>query len=146
MLISCGLMSTERSPVTPERAARLMLLQRVRAATRSPDPTIRIEGQIARRFRRRLHAFQHEVRVAGRRVGEIDVELDDVIIEVTSGRGRKKFQQIQRLMHNRDLNPGGKRVVVFGPQLREGLIWQLEQSSAIVVHTLEDLERLVSRS
>ncbi len=131
--------------MTPERAARLVLLQRVRVATQSPDPTIRLEGQIARRFRRVLRAFQHEVRVAGRRVGEIDVELDDVIIEVTSGKGRKKFQQIQRLMHNPDLNPGGKRVVMFGPQLREGLRGQLEQNRAIVVHTLEELERLVSR-
>jgi hypothetical protein len=76
------------------RQERLELLQRVRQATQSHDSTVRLEGRIARRLRRRLRAFQREVRVQGRLVGEIDVELETAIIEVASGKGRKKFRQI----------------------------------------------------
>ncbi len=125
------------------REARLELLRCVRVATQSDDPTLRLEGRIARRLRHLLRAFQHEIRVQGRRVGEIDVELEHVIVEVASGRGRKKFQQIQRRIHNRDLNPRGKPIVVFGPHLRIGLVRQLEQCGAIVIYTLEELEMLV---
>lgn len=127
------------------RQDRLELLRRVRRATHSHDPTVQLEGRIARRLRRRLRAFQHEVRVQGRLVGEIDVELETAIIEVASGKGRKKFRQIQRLQHNRDLNPTGKPVVVFGPQVRRGLVRQLEESGASVVHTLNELETWVGQ-
>jgi hypothetical protein len=68
------------------------------------------------------------------------VELEMAIIEVASGKGRKKFQQIQRLLHNRALNPTGKPVVVFGPQVRGGLVRQLEASGVTVVRTLAELE------
>ena len=127
------------------RQDRLELLQRVRRATQSHDPTVRLEGRIVRRMRRSLRAFQHEVRIQGRLVGEIDVELETAIIEVASGKGRKKFRQIQRLQHNRDLNPTGKSVVVFGPQVRRGLVRQLEESGASVVHTLNELEAWVGQ-
>ena len=124
---------------------RLELLRRVRQATQSQDPTVRLEGRIARRLRRSLRAFQREVRVQGRLVGEIDVELETAISEVASGKGRKKFRQIQRLQHNRDLNPTGKPVVVFGPQVRRGLVRQLEESGASVVYTLNELEAWVGQ-
>ena len=127
------------------RQDRLELLRRVRQATQSDDPTVRLEGRIARRLRRRLRAFQHEVRVHGRLVGEIDVELETAIIEVASGKGRRKFQQIQRLQQNRDLNPTGKPVVVFGPQMRRGLVRQLEEIGARVVHTFNELEAWVGQ-
>jgi hypothetical protein len=126
--------------VEAQRRSRLEILRRVRRATQSHDPTLRLEGRIARRLRRVLRAFQQEIRVQGRRVGEIDVELETVIIEVASGKGRKKFQQVQRLLHNRALNPAGKPVVVFGPQLRGGLVRQLEESGVKVVRTLAELE------
>ena len=127
------------------RQDRLALLQRVRRATQFHDPTVRLEGRIARRMRRSLRALQHEVRSQGRLVGEIDVELETAIIEVASGKGRKKFRQIQRLQHNRDLNPTGTSVVVFGPQVRRGLVRQLEESGASVVHTLNELEAWVGQ-
>ena len=127
------------------RQVRLELLQRVRRATQSRDPTVRLEGRIARRLRRSLRAFKQEVRVQGRLVGEIDVELETAIIEVTSGKGRKKVRQIQRLLHNRDLNPTGKPVVVFGPLVRRGLVRQLEENGASVVHTLNELEAWIGQ-
>jgi hypothetical protein len=104
-----------------------------------------LEGRIARRLRRGLQAFQQEVRVQGRLVGEIDVELEAAIIEVASGKGRKKFGQVQRLLNNRDLNPTGKPVVVFGPQMRRGLVRQLEESGVSVVHTFSELEAWVGQ-
>ena len=127
------------------RQDRLELLRRVRQATQSHDSTVRLEGRIARRLRQSLRAFQHEIRVQGRLVGEIDVELETAIIEVASGKGRKKFRQVQRLQHSRDLNPSGKPVVVFGPQVRRGLVRQLEERGAIVVHTLSELEAWVGQ-
>ena len=44
--------------------------------------TVRLEGRIARRLRRRRQTFQHEVRVQGRLVGEIDVALETAIIDM----------------------------------------------------------------
>ncbi len=127
------------------RQDRLELLRRVRQATQSHDPTVRLEGRIARRLRRDLQAFQHEVRIQGRLVGEIDLELETAIIEVASGKGRKKFGQIQRLLHNRDLNPAGKLMVVFGPQVRRGLVRQLEESGVSVFQTLNELKDWVGQ-
>jgi hypothetical protein len=83
--------------------------------------------------------------VQGRLVGEIDVELETAIIEVASGKGRKKFRQVQRLLHNHDLNPTGKPVVVFGSQVRRGLVRRLEESGASVVHILNELEAWVGQ-
>ena len=98
------------------------------------------EGRIARRLRRVLRALQQEIRVQGRRVGESDVELETVMIAVASGQGRKQCQQMPRLLHHRDLHPTGTPVVVCGPQVRGGLVRQLEERGVQVVRTLAELE------
>jgi hypothetical protein len=83
----------------------------------------------------------HKRGVGWRNIGKFDLN----IIEVTSGKGRKKAQQIQRLLHNYDLNPTGKPVVMFGPQVRRWLVRQLEESGASVVQTLSELEAWVGQ-
>ena len=124
---------------------RLQLLQQVRAAAQSADPAVRLEGLVAQRFRNRLVSFQRKVSMGGRIVGEIDVELSDAIIEVTTGTGRGKVAQVGRLM-SIAVNPSGKSVVVFGPDISAGRIPGLEAAGARVARSLEELSVIVGGS
>jgi hypothetical protein len=131
--------------VDPRRTARLDLLRRVRTATQSTNPAIRLEGQVAQQFRQALVGFQKQVFSGGRRVGEIDVELTHAIIEVTTGVGKGKVGQVQRLLANQALNPQYKPVILFGPHpnLQPGIVAAIERAGGRVARSREELASLV---
>jgi hypothetical protein len=110
----------------------------VRAALQSADPAARLEGQVARRVRASLVRFQEEVYSAGQRIGEIDVETATSIIEVTGGAGQGKVAQITRLL-GAALNPSGKQVILFAPNITSGRARAIEALGVRVVRSLSDL-------
>ncbi|MBI1926814.1 hypothetical protein HYR99_21545 [Candidatus Poribacteria bacterium] len=121
----------------------MSLFQRVRAATQSAHPDVRLAGRVGRRFRDSLKGFQEEIFIHSKRVGEVDVELDKVIIEVTHGKGGRKIGQALRLQTSA-LNPKGKPIIVFGPNIvRPDRIRAIEETGAKFAQTLNELERLV---
>ena len=65
------------------------------------------------------------------------------IIEVTGGRGRRKVGQVQKLLTNSLLNPEGKQVIVFGPNLKPGTAKAIEELGVKVVRTLDELQEAV---
>ncbi len=75
--------------------------------------------------------------MGGRRIGEIDIETANAIVEVAGGKGRGKFNRIKALIEDAALNPSGKKVIVFGPKLRTGLVRDLEALGATVVRELK---------
>ena len=124
---------------------RGLMLSEVRVAAQSSDAATALEGQVAQRFKEKLVSFQRKVWVGGKQIGEIDVELDNVIIEVTKGEGGGKFGQAQKLLNNRSMNPSGKPVIVYGPDLKPGLVRQLRANGVKVAQTMQELDALVGK-
>ena len=117
------------------RSARIGI--QVRRALRSTNPGTRLEGVVARSLGRSVTSFQRTVRAGGRRLGKIDVETANAIVEVAGGKGRGKFSRAKALIEDAALNPAGKKVIVFGPNLRNGLVQALEEIGATVVRDLK---------
>lgn len=117
---------------------RITLFRRVRAAMRSADPAVRAEGEVAWRVFRTLERFQEVVSPGGRRLGEIDVETVDRIIEVTIGQGKGKLTQIGKLL-GPAMNPSGKQVVLYAPNIGNHLADQVVAAGARVVRSLAEL-------
>lgn len=124
------------------------IAERVRMAKLSKDETKVLEGEVAERYQNRLVRFDEriEIEVEGgrpRTLTQVDVELDTVIIEVTSQAGQRKVAQGQRLF-SKSVNPAGKRVVVYDPgPVPPGLKLDLEAAGVRVAETLEELDELV---
>ncbi len=79
----------------------------------------------------------------GKRIGEVDVELDKVIIEVTHGQGGRKVGQALRLQAPA-VNPKGKLVIVFGPNItRPGRMRAIEETGAKFARTFDELEHWI---
>lgn len=129
--------------VGPNKQNRLELLPKVRQATQSLDPDIKLEGVVARKLRGSLVNFQKEFRVNGKRIGEIDIELDKVIIEVTSGVGKRKVGQTTKLIGNEALNPSKKPVILFAPNITPGRIKAVEQAGGKVFTNINELDRFL---
>lgn len=98
---------------------------------------------LARHFRDSIIQFQKIVRIDDRAIGEIDIELETVIIEVTAGSGGGKVGQVTRLLSSA-LNPTGKKVIVFGPNITPGRTRAIEAAGAFVAKSLRELDMLVS--
>ena len=105
------------------------------------DAGTRLEGVAGKALKNGLVGFQKKVKSGGRLIGEIDSETKNAIVEVTSGRGRKKVSQIRRLIGDSRLNPEGKKVIVFGPNIKQGTASEIEKLGAVVVRSADELAR-----
>jgi RHS repeat-associated protein len=115
-------------------ARELALSRKVMAAVRSSDAAVRLEGRAAVALSDTLVGFQKSVKG-----GEIDVETTKAIVEVTGGRSPGKLEQILKYINNREINPDGKAVVVYAPNLSPHAARTLEKAGATVVRTLDEL-------
>lgn len=119
---------------------KVALKIKIKKALVSSDPDIRLEGQVAQKVGKRTERFQEEVIVDGRRIGEIDIETDKAIIEVTSGEGNHKVKQMRKLINNSDINPTGKKVVLYSPNITSGRAKAIENIGGRVIRSLDELE------
>ena len=127
------------------RRTRLALLLQIRRATQSTNPALYLEGMLARHFRDSVIQFQKVVRIGNRPIGEIDIELKTVIVEVTTGTGGGKVGQVTRLL-SPALNPEGKIVIVFGPNITTRRAQAIEAVGAHVARSTQELDILVSQN
>ena len=65
---------------------------------------------------------------------EFDIELNNVIIEVTGGKGTRKMKQ-----HFAQMAASDKPVILYGPNLREGLIRDINRQGGIATNSIDDL-------
>jgi hypothetical protein len=114
----------------------------VNAALESAEAGIRLEGQLGKQLLSQLVSFKRTVVEGGQRVGKIDLETGTAIIEATLDATRKSGQ-VQKLLTNKALNPSGKPVIVFGPNLRPGAIRDIQGIGGKVARTPEELEELL---
>jgi Domain of unknown function (DUF4157)/Bacterial SH3 domain len=118
------------------------LAKRIAAALASADPAVRLEGKVAEALGGSVVSFQKKFVIEGVTIGEIDVETTKAIIEVTGGRSPGKLKQITRQISNRIINPEGKAVIVYGPELGIHAAKSLENAGAKVVRTLDEIQKL----
>ncbi|MBC6477468.1 MAG: hypothetical protein GDA56_06420 [Hormoscilla sp. GM7CHS1pb] len=97
-------------------------------ATASPDPDKQLEATVARYLQQegctviRFNALFYSInpRTGGQNpIGEIDVEVNEAILEVTNKTGRKAGQ-VQKLITYPTLNPTGKPVILYAPNITLG--------------------------
>ena len=112
-------------------------------ALASTAPATRLEGQVADHLGDRLQSFQRQVvGPGGNPIGEIDAEVSEAIIEVTIGKGGK-VDQVTKLLTNGVMNPNGKPVIVFGPNMKKFAIQSIEEAGGYVVRSLDELDALL---
>ena len=121
------------------------MFSRVSTALRSKNPAARLEGQVADSFKSSLVSFQREVKAGNTIVGEIDIELKSAIIEVTTGSGRGKANQISRLVNDRSLNPSGKPVVLYAPEITAGRAKNIQDAGGHVARNMDELNTIVNQ-
>ena len=115
-------------------------------ALNSPDPDKRFEGQIAQELRDsgiKINSFQKKFGPNGS-IGEIDIETDCTIVEVTT-RESKKLSQVNKLMSNRIINPDNKPVVLYAPGYGETAGKAINDAGAYVARTPEQLLQLIRK-
>jgi len=117
-------------------AEEVGLSRAIVAALRSANAATRLEGEAAAALGKAVTGFQRMVKG----IGEVDVETTKAIVEVTGGRSPGKLDQITKLINDKALNPQGKPVVVYGPNLGIHAARTLEKAGAKVVRTLDELK------
>jgi hypothetical protein len=84
-------------------------------------------------------AFQKGFGGPGSPIGEIDVETENVIIEVTTGNAGK-VAQLQNLLGNPLLNPSAKQVLLFAPNYGKFATQSAEDIGVRVIKSFSDLQ------
>jgi len=129
-------------PLGVSISPRSVLAREVNAALETGTEGARLEGQVARTFFNDVVSFNKQVFSAGRRIGEIDVELKNAIVEVTTDQGGKAGQA-GKLVNDKVLNPLGKVVIVYGPNITKRAGQAIEAAGARVARTPEELKKLL---
>jgi hypothetical protein len=105
------------TPTPMSVSPRSAIAREINIALESGSVSARLEAQVARTLWGDLVSFRKQVfNNAGKRIGEIDVELKNAIVEVTSDQ-TGKAGQAAKLVADKVMNPLGKPVIVYGPNL-----------------------------
>jgi len=118
----------------------------IQDAANSPGPDRRLEGQTAQELRNariNVNSFQKQIGINGS-VGEIDIETDVTIIEVTNASARKG-QQIDKLINDPQMNPSGKAVILYAPNYGQAAGQSVIGLGAHIARSPAELVNLVRR-
>lgn len=129
-------------PLGMSISPRSAIARQVNAALESTEAGIRLEGQLGKQLLNQVVDFKKTVMESGRRVGEIDLETGSAIIEATLDTTGKSGQ-VQKLLTNTAMNPLGKAVIVYGPNLKPGAIRDIQRVGGKVARTPKELEELL---
>lgn len=87
-------------------------------------------------------AFQRKVGPNGS-IGEIDVETNNIIIEVTSS-PKGKLPQITKCLSDKNINPAGKKVILYAPNCGKFAIRDIIRAGAFVAQNEAELLALIA--
>lgn len=96
----------------PDEARRAELNQQIDDARTSPDAGKRDEGDVAHAIRDNVWDFNRKVGPNGSK-GEVDIETQKAIVEVTRGRADGKYKQTTQTLRDPEVNPDGKPVILY---------------------------------
>ena len=131
-------------PLGMSISPRSAIARQVNTALESAEAGARLEGQLGKQLINQIVDFRKTVTEGGRRVGEIDLETSSAIIEATLD-ATGKSGQVQKLLTNKTMNPLGKAVIVYGPNLKAGAIRDIQRVGGKVARTPKELEELLGQ-
>ncbi len=109
-------------------------------ALRSVDKDKRLEGKVADWLRDEIRSFNKKVPPHG----ELDVELDDIIVEVTSKKSGK-LSQIQKYLSNSSLNPLGKKIILYSEDYNWRAKADILREGGFVASNKEELFQIIKQ-
>jgi hypothetical protein len=109
-------------------------------ALRAGDEDKLVEATTAKSIRNVVRDFGRKYGNNGS-LGEIDIETNKAIIEISNGRKASKTNQIAKLINDRQMNPNGKPVIVLATQWSGKQVALAKQTGAIVVRTESELKQ-----
>jgi hypothetical protein len=123
-----------------ERQRQKVIDSKLNVARRSVKASERQEAEVADAVRPALRNFQRKYGPNGK-LGEVDVETNKAIVEVAGGVKMHKTNQIAKYINDRTINPSGKPVIVFAPQMTANAVREAEKAGAIVVRNTAELKQ-----
>jgi hypothetical protein len=116
--------------------------KKIERALRSPNENIRLEGEVAKALGDEVISFQRNIDRSSGRIGEIDVETSSFIIEVTNGGSSKGASEFLKYFQA-DMNPLGKGVILYAPNLHMTKLASIEAAGVKVIQNMEALINLI---
>ncbi len=117
----------------------------VELALKSANRGERLEGKVGKHLLDKLVDFQRKFLNPDKSpLGEIDVEIAEAIIEVTTRR-KGKLKQITKYLTNKAMNPSGKPVIIYAPHYKRLAIQTANKAGAHVVKSLDELDELLKK-
>ena len=129
--------STVRSSIPIE------ITRKIDKALRSSDPAHQLEGRVARMVRDRITGFKRELG-PGATIGEIDIETNRAIIEVTRSPGGK-LRQANKFIGNTTRNPEEKAFIVYAERYSSQAEAHISKRGGYVVRSEGELMDLLGQ-
>jgi hypothetical protein len=139
----CELYTGMSLPASPVAGMSRAGMGRLRDALASSDPAKQLEARVGTFLLNRglLTDFGRDVFENGVKKTDFDSETARYVVEVTIGEGGGKTGQVAR----QTLVSGGKEVILFGENLKKGMVENLRKLGYRVATSWEELEKMVSQ-
>ncbi|WP_285701210.1 hypothetical protein [Actinomadura sp. NBRC 104412] len=109
---------------------------------RSSSPDDRLEAKTAKAIRGIVRDFDRGIdNPAGGRLGQIDIETNKAIIEVSNGTNANKATQVKSRLSDPRINPSGKSIVVYAPKWTYAQVKEYASQGITVVRNEGELKR-----
>lgn len=118
--------------------------KKINKALKSQKAGTKLEGEVAQALGNRVTDFQKKIVTSEGLLGEIDVETADYIIEVTSGRSSKTASEFGKYFGTQ-MNPDGKGVILFAPNLNETKVESIEEAGVVIIRSIKELLEYLGR-
>lgn len=128
-----------------EGALEPVVLKRITKAMNSLNPGVKLEGETANALGSKVINFQKNINGSGGRIGEIDIETNNAIIDCFHGLTSKEPSTFFKYFneHSQYMNPQGKQVILYAPNIDATKVAGIETIGVKVVRTMEELQSLV---
>ena len=123
-----------------ERQRQKVISSKLDVARKSVKASERQEAEVADAVRPVVRNFQRKYGPNGK-LGEVDVETSKAIVEVAGGTKMHKTNQIAKYINNKTINPSGKPVIVFAPNMPANAARAAQEAGAIVVRNTAELKQ-----
>ncbi len=100
-----------------------------------------LEGEVAdilRKNGKNIVSFQRKETNFGVGIGDVDIETDNAIIEVTQQK-QNKLGQLRKLQIDSQLNPSGKPIILYGPYYKSSGVSSTRAAGFLVAQNFQEL-------
>jgi RHS repeat-associated protein len=150
-----GASTIEKTEILAELEARIIsategtlepsIAKRITKAINAAKPEVKLEGNTANALGDKVIGFQKNINSATGRVGEIDIETENCIIDCFNGVSSKEPSTFFKYFNEKAqyMNPSGKKVILYAPNIDTTKVAGIEAIGVKVVRTLDELKSIV---